>query len=260
MPNNRLCVCGSGLAYQICCGAETNKEDDIQRHQLAAYVGEAGIRRAEFCRTYTLRKQSTLAEITTELRGVAQGAGEDISCHKGCTACCHVYVVASLQECEAIVYYLYQHETVLRHFLTAIKPWRVGINRIRDTFFAISRLQQKRLSHTDTPQDDKEFDAVLIKYAEQKLPCPLLKDDACSIYEVRPYVCAGLASTTPANWCTASHPKHKKAMLLKTNINMDDDQPYFASTDGQVLLTNMPALVYEILCYGWDFLRRVPGC
>ncbi len=35
--------------------------------------------------------------------------------------------------------------------------------------------------------------------------------------------------------------------------------PYFAAPTSKVMLSNLPALVYEILCRGWDFLGDVPG-
>lgn len=261
MQNNRLCTCGSGLTYGACCGAKVNDNDDhVNRSRLNAYSGDAGGHRAEFCRSYSFHKRSALAEIAAELNQEAQAAGKAISCHNGCAACCRVYVVASLQECEAIVYYLYQHPDALRHFLGAFPSWRAGVEKIHSTFFDISRLQQKKLSRTDTPEDNAEFEAALTKYAEQNLDCPFLKDEACLVYDVRPYACAGLASTTPAEWCAVNHPYHKSIKLMKLSVNLDSDPPYFANQASKVSLTNMPALVYEILYYGWDFLCRVPGC
>jgi len=237
-------------------------EDDIIIHenQLSAYLGEIGNRRAEFCRTYTTYKRTALADIVAGINREAQAKGKTIYCHKGCTVCCHVYVVASLQECEAIVHYLYQQEAVMRHFVDAFRSWRRCIEVIRDSFFDIGHLQQKRLSHIDTKDDDKAFSAALLKYTKQNIPCPFLKDGACLIYEVRPYACAGLVSTTPSSWCTASHPSHKKIVLLRADVNLDSDPPYFANPVSEVFLTNMPALVYEIIRYGWVFLSRVPGC
>ncbi|MCL2150412.1 MAG: YkgJ family cysteine cluster protein [Dehalococcoidia bacterium] len=260
MKDDRLCTCGSGLAYGACCGRVVKEDDPIRDIRLSAYAGEIGSRRAEFCRSYTFHKREALAEISARLSREAQAAGNTLSCHQGCASCCYVYVVASLQECEAIVYYLYQHPSVLQHFQGTFQTWRVGITKIQDTFADISRLQQKRLSRTDTSEDKQEFDKALITYTQQNLPCPFLKDGSCLIYEVRPYACAGLVSTTPADWCAAGHLHHHEIRLLKANTNLDGDPPYFANPTNPVSLASMPALVYEILYYGWDFLVRVPGC
>ena len=261
MRDNKLCSCGSGRSYELCCGAMFAEEDhNIQASHLSAYASSIGRQREEYCLSYIKHKRNALAEITEGLSREALASGKTIYCHKGCNVCCHVYVVASLQECEAIVYYLYRHEDALRHFIDAFRSWRKRINTFRDAFFEVGRLQQKRLSSTDTAEDNDAFNAALLKYTRQSIPCPFLKDGACIVYEVRPYACVGLVSTTPPSWCASSHPSHKKIVLLKAEVKLDDDLPYFANPSSEVSLTNMPALVYEILCYGWEFLGRVPGC
>jgi hypothetical protein len=256
----RFCPCGSGLVYRVCCGKKEEREvEAVSRNRAAAYAGEAGRRREAFCRDYTGHKRAAIAETTAGLYQEVKASGKEISCAKGCPWCCYVYVVASLQECEAIVYYLYQHEAVLQHFLRAYKTWRAGIEKIRGTFFEISRLHQKRMSREDTPRDDDSFNSELVKYSTQGLSCPFLKEGACSIYEVRPFVCAGLVSTTCRDWCNPAHRSHQHIGLLKAEVTMDADMPYFANPQGKPALTNMPALVYEIIRYGWEFLYRVPG-
>jgi Fe-S-cluster containining protein len=256
-PN--LCACGSGLLNKDCCGSNKTDAACIKENRLTAYAGESGKRRREFCVEYTRHKQKAIASLTSGLHAEAAQRGNVITCGKGCSACCYVYVVASLQECDAIVYYLYRHREAWAHFLDTYKAWRSGIEGDRDNFFEISRLQQKRMAGESTPRDDAAFDAELIKYAGLNLPCPFLRDNACTIYEVRPTVCAGLVSSTPREWCAPSHPRHDAIKLLKADVNLDSDMPYFALSGNKVALTNMPALVYEILRYGWDFLSRVPG-
>lgn len=257
----RLCACGSGLPFEACCGLiKAPGEDPFVRARQEAYSGKLGRRRRDFCQVYTDHKKSAITGLAEGLRKEARKLGAGISCVKGCSACCNVYVVATLQECEAIVYHLYHHDGALSHFLRSYEIWRGGIENIRDTFFEISRLQQKRMSHENMPPDDRAFDAGLVRYAEMGLPCPFLLDNACSIYEVRPYVCAGLVSVSPRDWCRPGHQQHSRLKLLKAEVSMDRDMPYFASQESKVALTNMPALVYEILRYGWEFLARVPGC
>ena len=255
----KLCPCGSGLTRGACCGKKEQSGDAITRARQAAYTGELGRRRESFCRDYISYKEAAIAGMVSGLRQEAVKARGEITCGRGCTPCCHVYVVASLQECEAIVYYLYRHAVALQHFVAAHQTWRAEVEKIRDTFFEISRLQQKRMSHENSPQDDEAFNAELIKYSALNLPCPFLKNGVCSIYGVRPYVCAGLVSTTPGEWCRPGHAEHNRIKLLKAEVALDRDMPYFANPGGKVSLTNMPALVYEILRYGWDFLARVPG-
>jgi Fe-S-cluster containining protein len=256
----RLCPCGSGLQFKACCGKKEQMEQRvISLNRATAYAGATGRRRESFCQQYTLHKEAAIAGMKNGLQQEAKATGIEIACARGCPWCCYVYVVASMQECEAIVYYLYQHEDALQHFLRTYRTWRTRVEKIRGTFFEISRLQQKRMAREDTPHDSDSFNSELIKYSEERLPCPFLNESSCSIYEIRPFVCAGLASTTCREWCDPAHPCHKHIRLLKAEVTMDEDMPYFANPQGKPALTNMPALVYEILRYGWEFLWKVPG-
>jgi Fe-S-cluster containining protein len=258
---DRLCLCGSGLSYGSCCGRVASElMERIDRVRLGAYAGSTGAQRRDFCISYITHKRLALDQLSGALQAKVSGGGNSITCCEGCTPCCHVYVVASLQECDAIAYHLYQHRDVLLHFLQNYKSWRSGIEQIKNTFFEISRLQQKRLSHQDTTRDNEDFDAALIEYAGCGLPCPFLKQGSCSIYEIRPFACAGLVSTTPREWCNRESHFHRDIKLVRAELVADNDMPYFADRGGRVSLTNMPALVNEILLNGWHFLSSVPGC
>ena len=49
--------------------------------------------------------------------------GKTITCQKGCYFCCDEFVEADIQECEAIVYYLYHNESALFTFLKNYPEW-----------------------------------------------------------------------------------------------------------------------------------------
>ncbi len=136
MPaRNAPCPCGSGLKYKRCCGAGgSGLPPAIARTRALAYQGEMGRQREAFCREYTAYKQAELRAIATGLRQTLAARGQTVTCGKGCAACCHVYVVATLQECEAIVYYLYQHGDILLSFLRNYALWKAAVMGIRDTF------------------------------------------------------------------------------------------------------------------------------
>jgi hypothetical protein len=254
---------GSGKKYKNGCASRASEQqlqhDVIAINRRLAYHGALGEQREAFCQAYIAHKKTELREMTHGLKQDVSCRGKSITCGKGCTPCCHVYVVATLQECEAIVYYLYQHASMLQHFLASYARWRQHMQPYLSTLFKISQLQNKRIAHLATSDDERSFDTALIAYASHENPCPFLLNGSCSIYEVRPYVCAGLVSTTPQEWCKRGHPNYGKVELVKAEVLMDDDMPYFASPNGKVALTCMPPLVNEILCYGWEFLKEVPG-
>jgi Fe-S-cluster containining protein len=109
-------------------------------------------------------------------------------------------------------------------------------------------------------EEEKElFDQGCTKYASARLSCPFLLEGACSIYQVRPYVCAGAGAVTPGEWCEVTHPQHNKAKYVKVPAITEPDMPYFLKHEGQEIISSMPFLVYRILTEGYDVLAEIPG-
>lgn len=88
------------------------------------------------------------------LTPLLQEVGQLAACRKGCTHCCHIAVAIN------------QGEAALIGRKTGIKPAKPA-NRILE-------------------QREQFADAIPLGYEH---PCPFLKDNQCSIYEVRPLAC-----------------------------------------------------------------------
>jgi Fe-S-cluster containining protein len=99
----------------------------------------------------------TLSEKTYEKEG------NNIACEKGCTACCKLDVEVS--EPEIIYIYTYMSNILEKEQLDAF------FNQIEDTVSII-----------------KDIDDI-DEYAKLQIPCVFLHNGACSIYEVRPFIC-----------------------------------------------------------------------
>ena len=259
---NDPCPCGSGKKYKKCCGAQVdrgqNKPDPLHVNRFVAYKGAIGKRREAFCRKYIAFKQDAITDVIQELKQEVASIGQTISCHRGCNECCSCFVIGTVQECEAIVYYLYQHEEILQHFLRSYKTWGARIDAIRPIFNRAGKLQEKVMS--GTAGDDERaalYDALEI-YMRQKIACPFLLDGACSIYEVRPFVCAGVVATSPPEWCEPLHPCHGQVMLAKAEVFVDNDMPYFLKLQ-KIVYSCMPVLVNAILHQGYTTLASMPG-
>jgi Fe-S-cluster containining protein len=259
---NAPCPCGSGRKYKKCCGLNTNAPtpDFLRLNREVAYRGSLGRRREAFCISYTkyMGEQRTL--VTARLQKQLASQGKSITCGRGCAACCHLYVIASVQECEAIVYYLYQHEETLQHFLLSFNRWREQVRGIWNDFQEINRLEDKRLSSNLNEAEEEAFGAALFSYRSQNIACPFLKEGACSIYDVRPFVCSGLIATTPPEWCSPLHPRYDQSNYLTDEPDKDSYLPYFANPDRKPCLSCLPVGVYEILYNSWSFLWTLPGC
>jgi Fe-S-cluster containining protein len=260
---NAPCPCGSGKKYKKCCGANAapaqNETDWISLNRAIAYSGAIGKKRETFCLEYTTLKQSKLLGMENKLKQEVSASGKAISCSRGCKHCCSLFVVASLQECECIVHYLYRHNNVLVPFLQSFDEWREKILRIERTFRKLNNLHEKITSGTASSEERQLFDDECGVYARQDIPCPFLVDSACSIYEVRPYVCASIVSVSPSDWCSPAHVMNSQAQHFKVTMQMEGDMPYFARPKSNSTFSSMPFLVYRILQEGYSVLSLIPG-
>jgi len=263
MPErNAPCPCGSGKKYKKCCGLNalrTPAPDLFAKNRAIAYKGEIGQRRLAFCKAYAAAKRDGLAGIETRLRQAATEMGQTITCHKGCGHCCDVYVFADLQESENIVHYLYEHQDALQHYLQQYPRWKGNVDSLGATLSHIDKNQERVLFGTATEDDRQTFNNDLVAYADLRNQCPFLLDSVCTIYEVRPYVCAGVVSTSPPAYCTPDHPDHKESQLVKAEFLPQNDVPYFIPTKAAINFGCMPALVQQILKYGYAFLSTIEG-
>ena len=260
---NALCLCGSGKKYKKCHGApsafDIDKEDAISWQRRAAYEGSQGQQREDFIKRYTVYKKHRLSEITDSTNLTARAGGKTISCGEGCAHCCHIYVSATLPECEAIVYNLYQHEGAFRNFLNNYANWQQHIRSIDAAYKEIGRLRSRQLAQLVNEAECTALSAALNTYASLYIPCPFLSQASCSIYEVRPYVCAGLVATTPREWCRYGHSAQEHAEFIKAKAYLDNDMPYLDNSLVKIMVSNLPALVNALLYRGWDLLGRVSG-
>ena len=261
---NAPCPFGSGKKYKKCHGmpssqATKTSPDKIEVNRSIAYRGAVGQRREGFCAAYATAKKTTLVSIADRLRQGAEENGKTISCARGCSHCCKMFVVASLQECEAIVHHLYNNEPALRLFLRNFARWNERILRIEGSFRRINTIHARMTAGEASEAEISQFDVECDTYAMQDIPCPFLADNACAIYEVRPYVCARIVAITPSEWCRAGHPRQGEAMHLKAQMQFEKDMPYFAPPASDCVFSSMPFLVYRLLNESYDALITVPG-
>jgi len=263
MPErNAPCPCGSSKKFKRCCGqaaVQPLAPDYFKINQAIAYKGELGQLRQAFCEEYASTKKEVIAEIEIKLSQEATERGKPITCHKGCGHCCDVYIFANLQEAETIVHYLYKHEPVLQYFLQQYPRWKERINTLGATLSRIDQTQEKVLFGVASEEDQREFDNDLSAYTALHNTCPFLKDEACIIYEVRPYACAGVVSINPPEYCAPGHPARAQNSLLKADFQPQNDLPYFLTTTAAINFGCMPALVHQILFYGYSFLSSIAG-
>lgn len=257
---------GGGLEKSHLSQAQMNNMDEngnkgIDRFKLnleIAYKGRIGRLRERFCIEQikyinACHRQSALEQIE-----YAKARGETISCQKGCSFCCHFYVEASLQECEAIVYYLYHNEKALHTFLGKYPQWRAKLRESGDLFRRCEQIFCEMLAFGSNKPREQAFEEAIRHYRQQNISCPFLDNDLCVIYEVRPYTCAGLFVTTPPELCNPLNPNEPKFNLTITDEVMFDLSFYYKRLN-QPNLMFMPVAVYEILEKSLSYLSRFSG-
>lgn len=99
---------------------------------------------------------------------LAQRQNISVACFKGCHWCCHQAVYANSYEL---------------HFLSEKIKRKLDPEKLKDV---VERAEAKHAITSELNED---------KILQYKAPCPLLNDDACSIYEARPMACRIYLST-----------------------------------------------------------------
>lgn len=262
---NDPCPCGSGKKYKKCCGAtrqpppvQASKERDyVTLNRAIAYKGRIGRQREDFCINYIKHKKAILAKATQDQIKHAETRGETITCHKGCSFCCAQFIPASLQECEAIVYNLYQNEVVFTAFLEAYSRWITEVGKNKDLFYRIGQLHNEMVTSGFSKGSQQAFINEAALFNDLNIPCPFLIDEACSIYEVRPWTCASYFATTPGEWCNPLNPQ--KAKVYLDTFEGDVELPFWDKRIQGLLYLPMQIGVYEILKNGFVYLSTIPG-
>ena len=234
-----------------------------------AYSGTLGSERERFCREYTAEKAQAVKSIEDMQLRETDEKKTSITCEKGCrfSTCCMEYIEATIQECEAIVYYLYNHEEALEKFIQNYPKWRQGVSaggEVHEEFDKIYKTflepqpQAKPSSMRVLAQYDAQYYELHIKYFDQHLMCPFSYNNECLIYDARPFNCACSYSTSPVDLCALSD-----RMLPPVNRSTPpedslDPSFYHGEIRGPRAFF-MPLYVYEILVNGYKQISRMTG-
>jgi Fe-S-cluster containining protein len=115
----------------------------------------------------------------------AAEVGKDISCRKGCGACCRQLVPISRTEGEALL-----------ALVEAMPPERRKAVRARFAA-AEASITEAGLAERGA-RSDRE---ISVAYFALGVPCPFLEEESCSIHPDRPLVCREYLVTSPAELC-----------------------------------------------------------
>jgi Fe-S-cluster containining protein len=266
VARNEPCPCGSGKKFKKCCGAPIQPSDqeneyasylnsNFELNKEIAYTGLIGQDRYRFCTDYIAYKPLIFEEIRKEQIDHVKARNETITCHKGCPSyCCSLHVEVTLPECEAIVFYLYQNQGVLNTFMRRYPEWwstkKEQILEIKNITNAISGAVQLSMFQK------VHKDAINDYYTNKPSPCPFLTNNLCLIYDVRPFLCAGMVVTHPIAQCHPSGNANSQRITSIPDSSIRNRISFYRShikNPYETRLT-MPNTVYEILDSGFYYL------
>ena len=237
----------------------------IALNRKMAYVGKLGKSRESFCQSYIKKKKKAIEVITQKLLKEIESEGKTTPCKQGCvySTCCNEYVEANLQECEAIVYYLYQNENILEAFLKNYEIWRQKEKETLEIYGKRDMLKWEiRALKNPTIQKLQKMERLEDELSEQyyklNLPCPFLDNNLCLIYEVRPLMCVAYYSIDPIELCSPLSTEMSKLKRADLTHFFNDRTFYYARLD-LPFLPLMPLGVYRIISEGYSYLSTIRG-
>jgi Fe-S-cluster containining protein len=146
----------------------------------------------------------------------AAESGQDISCRKGCGACCRQLVPISRTEGEALLALI---EAMPRERRKAVRARFAA---------AEAAITQAGLAERGA-RSDREMS---VAYFALRVPCPFLEEESCSIHPDRPLVCREYLVTSPAALCAGPAqegvtPVHVPKLSLGARRLQDDGDSWF---------------------------------
>ena len=131
-------------------------------------------------------EDSFIAEVTA----LISEAGLHVSCKAGCGACCRQMVPLSIFEAEALTNWIRslpeerQQELAQRFHQALLKLAAGGLI--------------ERMVTEDWLAETESARKLVLDYFYQRVPCPFLEDESCSIHSIRPLICREyLVSSSP---------------------------------------------------------------
>jgi Fe-S-cluster containining protein len=132
---------------------------------------------------------SLIAGVGSQLNQV----GRTISCKAGCGACCRQMVPISIFEAEALVAWIRTlpeaRQQELRHRFDS------ALRKLASAGLIDRMVNEEWLAETESARK------LALEYLYQRVPCPFLEDESCSIHPFRPLICREYLVTSPPEHC-----------------------------------------------------------
>lgn len=225
-----------------------HQDRQIESIEAKENIGPYGVWRREFCRKYRELLVQARKRSYNSLINTLASKGEKITCQKGCTYCCFHYVAVPLAHGIVIVDYLYNRKELLKKFIRNYEKW------CHEGYDISNIIDYTRVQAFSSSMPIHDIIAVTrplsTRYLEMEIPCPFLVNDACLIYDVRPFPCSGQHSVSPPDWCALA--TAEQAVIHQIILD-DEDLLKFLQLAGPQLMIHevtLPIMIYKLLTEG----------
>ena len=148
-------------------------------------------------------------------RGIQRSneAGKAISCKASCGACCRQPLLISEAEAYNLAELVESMPEERRRVIE--RRFREGIEHfVKLGWFERFDGMSERAKAGPSKELGQEFVALLSEYIDQRVACPFLEAESCSIYEDRPLVCREYLVTSPAENCSSPRPDNTEKLPI----------------------------------------------
>lgn len=151
-------------------------------------------------------------------------AGRTISCKAGCGACCRQMVPLSIFEAEALASWIRTLPEERQQHLA--QRFDGALRTLASAGFIDRMVNEDWLAKTDSARE------MAIEYLYQRVACPFLEDESCSIHPIRPLICREYLVTSEPQHCfdpatlqvvPAPLPFHLSRVLNRIGAELEND-------------------------------------
>ena len=133
---------------------------------------------------------SLVAGVSSQLN---RETGHVVSCRAGCGACCRQMVPLSIFEAEALAGWIRSLPEVRQQELA--RRFDEALRKLASAGLIDRMMREEWLTETESGRD------LALEYLYQRIACPFLEEESCSIHPIRPLICREYLVTSPAEYC-----------------------------------------------------------
>ncbi len=212
-----------------------------------SHQGDLGAQRKEFTRQYRHLLGLIFNDTKIKVSTYTKSGERSITCRKGCGTCCYQFISVDLSHALLIADYLYVNDKAMQIFLTGYDHWLSCFENNPKAMSVFKNLEEYTTEAAAVRHYSQE---LCTDYHKLDIPCPFLCKGQCSIYVVRPVVCATYFSLSPVEHCQADSDFPPLILQITPPERYLRRMAELANRRWHLHQESLPKLVYKLLTQG----------